>query len=134
MIYNNKIVSLFLQKMGDPITLRYNESLARGPAFNELGSALQQVRKFLDLCDAKDEKFNHLEKSDVDKVRKCLKEKSEWFDKQMNTQNKLKKYENVAVLASQILQTKQVRVHVGVVFVRKQMTIYVFRHAFFSTA
>ena len=97
-----------LQKLGDPITIRYNESLARGPAFNELGSALQKVRKFLDLVDAKDEKYEHLEKSDIDKVRKYLKEKAEWFDKQMNTQNKLKKYENPAVLASQILQTKQV--------------------------
>ena len=100
--------SHILQKSGDPILIRYNESLARGPAFNELGSALQKVRKFLDLVDAKDEKFEHLEKSDIDKVRKCLKEKAEWFDKQMNTQNKLKKYENPAVLASQILQTKQV--------------------------
>lgn len=63
----------------------------------------------MDAVEAKDEKYSHLEKADIDKVVKCLKEKQEWFDKQMNAQAKLKKYEKPTVLASQILQTKQVR-------------------------
>ena len=88
--------------------MRYRESFSRVDAFNALGSSLQLVRKFLDLYEAKDEKYDHLDKAEVDKVKKCLKEKSEWFEKQMNTQNKLKKYENPAVLTTQIQQTKQV--------------------------
>ena len=97
-----------LQKIGDPITLRYTESTTRGAAFEELGSSLQLVRKFLDQCEKKDEKYSHLEQADLDKVKKCLKEKSEWFDKQLNAQNKLKKHENPVVLTSQIQQSKQV--------------------------
>lgn len=101
--------TLFLiQKSGDPIADRYRESEERPGAFNELGGALQLIRKFLDAVAANDVKYEHLEKADIDKVKKCLNEKQEWFDKQMNNQNKLKKYENPAVLASQIRQTRQV--------------------------
>jgi len=98
-----------LQKVGDPIADRYRESVERPEAFNALGGSLQHVRKFLEAVEAKDEKFSHIETADIDKVKKCLKEKQEWFDKQMNAQNKLQKYESPAVLASQIIQTKQVR-------------------------
>ena len=82
--------------------------MERPEAFNALGASLQLVRKFVGAWEAKDEKFSHIEKADIDKVSKCLKEKQEWFDKQMNTQNRLAKYENPSVLASQIIQTKQV--------------------------
>lgn len=104
-VYLDKLAEL--RKQGDPINMRYRESFSRVDAFNALGSSLQLVRKFLDLYEAKDEKYVHLDKAEVDKVKKCLKEKSEWFEKQMNTQNKLKKYENPAVLTTQIQQTKQ---------------------------
>lgn len=102
-VYLDKLAEL--KKHGDPIVSRYHESFTRVDAFNMLGSSLQLVRKFVDLYEAKDEKYDHIEKADVDKVKKCLKEKSEWFDKQMNTQNKLKKYDNPAVLTRQIHDT-----------------------------
>lgn len=104
-VYLDKLAEL--KKSGDPIANRYKESLERPEAFNELGGALQHLRKFLDQVEAKDEKYSHLEKADIDKVKKCLTEKQEWFDKQVNAQNKLKKYENPSVLVSQIRQTKQ---------------------------
>ena len=97
-----------MQKSGDPIATRHRESNDRPVAFNELGAGLQHVRKFLDAVEAKDEKYAHLEKADIDKVKKCLKEKQEWFDKQMNAQNKLKKYENPVVLAVQIRDSRKV--------------------------
>ncbi|XP_045204095.2 heat shock 70 kDa protein 4-like [Mercenaria mercenaria] len=104
-VYLDKLAEL--KKSGDPIANRYRESSERPAAFNELGTGLQHVRKFLDAVEAKDEKYSHIEKADIDKVNKCLNEKQEWFDKQMNAQNKLKKHENPAVLASQIRQTRQ---------------------------
>ncbi|WAQ98137.1 HSP97-like protein [Mya arenaria] len=104
-VYIDKLAEL--RKIGDPIQSRYRESMERPDAFNSLGHQLQLVRKFLDAVAAKDEKFSHLEKEDIEKVTKCLKEKQEWFDKQLNAQNKLKKHENPAVLASQIRQTEQ---------------------------
>ena len=55
-----------------------------------------------------DEKYDHIESGDIDKVKKCLSEKSEWYEKNMNAQNQLKHYENPTVLASQIMSTKKV--------------------------
>lgn len=104
-VYLDKLAEL--RKTGDPIANRYKESFDRPEAFNELGASIQHVRKFLDLVEAKDDKYLHLEDADIEKVKKCLNEKQDWFDKQMNAQNKLKKFENLAVLASQIIQTKQ---------------------------
>ncbi|KAL4230085.1 Heat shock 70 kDa protein 4L [Mactra antiquata] len=104
-VYLDKLAEL--KKSGDPIASRYREAEERPGAFDALGGALQLVRKFMDSVAAKDEKYSHLENADIDKVQKCLSEKQEWFDKQMNNQNKLKKYENPSVLASQIRQTKQ---------------------------
>ena len=42
------------------------------------------------------------------KVEKCLKEKTEWYDKQLNACTRMKIYENPPVLAAQIRQTKDV--------------------------
>lgn len=41
-------------------------------------------------------------------MKKCLNEKSEWYEKNMNAQNQLKLFENPTVLASQIMSTKKV--------------------------
>lgn len=41
-------------------------------------------------------------------MKKCLNEKSEWYEKNMNAQNQLKLFENPTVLASQIMSTKNV--------------------------
>lgn len=41
-------------------------------------------------------------------MKKCLNEKSEWYEKNMNAQNQLKPFENPTVLASQIMSTKKV--------------------------
>jgi len=55
-----------------------------------------------------DEKYNHLDPGDIEKVEKCLKEKIIWFEKNVNASNKQKPYENPAVLVSQIKQETQV--------------------------
>lgn len=41
-------------------------------------------------------------------MKKCLNEKSEWYEKNMNAQNQLKLFENPTVLASQIMSIKKV--------------------------
>lgn len=104
-VYLDKLAEL--RKTGDAIVTRYREACERPAAFEELGASLQLIRKFVDQCDAGDEKYSHLEKADVDKVKKCLKEKAEWFEKQMNSQNKMNKFDDPCVLTSQIRQTKQ---------------------------
>lgn len=56
----------------------------------------------------KDEKYDHIDKSDVDKVQKCYDEKLKWYETNMNVSNSAKKYDSPVVLVSQILQQKQV--------------------------
>lgn len=55
-----------------------------------------------------DEKYDYIEIGDVDKVKKCLNEKSEWYEKNMNVQNQLKFFENLIVLVFQIMFIKKV--------------------------
>ncbi|XP_060073295.1 heat shock 70 kDa protein 4-like [Ylistrum balloti] len=104
-VYIDKLAEL--KKMGNPIQERFSEFQERPQAFEEFGKAVMLVRKFLDLCAQKDEKYSHIETKDVDKVAKCLKEKEEWYNTKLNQQNALKTYEKPIVLVSQICQEKQ---------------------------
>ncbi|XP_071088579.1 heat shock 70 kDa protein 4-like [Haliotis cracherodii] len=104
-VYVDKLASL--KKLGQPIVDRQREAQDRPQAFNEIGSSLQHVRKFLDMWSQKDEKYDHIDKSDVDKVQKCYDEKLKWYETNMNVSNNAKKYESPVVLVSQILQQKQ---------------------------
>ncbi|KAK3607630.1 hypothetical protein CHS0354_010679 [Potamilus streckersoni] len=104
-VYLDKLAEL--KKCGQMISDRCSEFERRPQAFDELGSALQQVYKFLDLWEKKDEKYSHIEKDDFDKVQKCWKEKSDWYEKQINAVQKMNTYDDPIVLVSQIQQQKQ---------------------------
>ncbi|OWF53905.1 heat shock 70 kDa protein 4-like [Mizuhopecten yessoensis] len=104
-VYIDKLAEL--KKMGNPIQERFNEFQDRPQAFEEFGKSIMLVRKFLDLCSQKDEKYSHIESKDVDKVAKCLKEKEDWYNSKLNQQNSMKTYEKPVVLVSQIRQEKQ---------------------------
>lgn len=47
---------------------RYVESTTRPAAFEELGHAIVHVRKVLEQYSQGDEKYNHIEKADMEKV------------------------------------------------------------------
>lgn len=91
-----------LKKYGQPIADRYNESIMRPQAFEELGSSIMIGRKFIEQYKAKDEKYIHLTEEDVKKVEKCVSEKEAWYNKVLNAQNQKKPHEAPAVLSSQI--------------------------------
>jgi hypothetical protein len=55
-----------------------------------------------------DEKYNHISQEDVDKVKKCLAEKEEWYNKNSMDSQKQSLYDSPSVLVSQIWSTKQV--------------------------
>lgn len=75
----------------------------------EFGRSLQLIKKALDLYQNNDEKYNHLEKSDVEKVVKVLEEKQKWFEEKSNLISKMKPTEDPVVLASQIKDEKDVK-------------------------
>ncbi|XP_070553175.1 heat shock 70 kDa protein 4-like [Ptychodera flava] len=104
-VYIDKLASL--KKLGNPVVNRYQEDELRPKAFEEFGSALQQVRKVLDLYAQKDEKYDHIPEEDMKKVEKALKEKQKWYDTKLNAQNQLAPHQNPAVMSDQILTEKK---------------------------
>ncbi|XP_064636424.1 heat shock 70 kDa protein 4-like [Lineus longissimus] len=96
-----------LKKYGTPVVNRYVESQGRKYAFEECGRALMVIQKALDAYHAKDEKYDHIEAAEMEKVEKCLKEKRDWFEKNLNQQSTRKKHEDPIVLTSQVQQTKK---------------------------
>ncbi len=70
-----------LKAKGDPIKKRKIEFETRPAAIEALGRALQLGSKAVDMYKAGEEKYNHLDKADVDKVEKLIAEKREWLDK-----------------------------------------------------
>ena len=100
-----------MQKLGQPIADRYKESEERPGAFNELGGVLQLVRKAVDSYEAKEEKYAHIEAADMEKVSKCLEEKSAWFNSNMNQCSQIKPHQNPPVTAAQVRAQKAVSIH-----------------------
>lgn len=56
-----------------------------------------------------DEKYSHIEKEDMAKVEKCLKEKEAWRDSKTNAQNQKALHQDPVVTAAQIRSEIQVR-------------------------
>ena len=54
------------------------------------------------------DKFSHLDKTEIDKVQKILMEKRKWYDQIGNRFNALRSHEDPAVFCSQIKQEQDV--------------------------
>lgn len=67
----------------------------------------RHVQLFLNEC-LQDEKYDHIEKADIDKVEKLWTEKSNWFGHRITQMAQLKPHENPIVLAAQVRAEKQV--------------------------
>ena len=59
-----QVFKIYFQK-GDPIEVRYKESLERGPMMNQLGYRISSYR---DAALLKDPKFDHIDLADKQKV------------------------------------------------------------------
>ncbi|XP_071951442.1 97 kDa heat shock protein-like [Antedon mediterranea] len=101
-IYIKKLEEL--KKHGDPVVMRYKESIDRPDAFEMLGKTLIHYNKILDSYKKGDELYNHIEKSEMSKVEDKIKEKTKWRDENWNKQNQVPMTENPVVTVSQIHQ------------------------------
>ena len=63
-----------------------------------------------------EEKYAHIEKADMEKVSKCLEEKSAWFNSNMNLCSQLKLHQNPPVTVLQIRAQKSVSVVILLMF------------------
>lgn len=94
--------------MGEPLKKRFKESQDRPFAFEELGRSLQLIKKALNLYYQNDEKYNHLDKTDVERIAKLVEDKLRWFDEKTYLVNKMKMTDDPVVLVSQIRDEKDV--------------------------
>merc|ERR1719411_1879622 len=95
-----------LQVKGEAAKKRRLEAEQRPEAINQFGQCLQLAQKVVDAFRAGEEKYNHLDVADVDKVQKAIGEKQEWFSRMCAEIQKLQKTSDPPVLASQFLQEK----------------------------
>lgn len=55
-----------------------------------------------------DEKYEHINNTEMEKVRKCLQEKHDWFNRHMNDQANRPLTDDPVVLASQLRSEQKV--------------------------
>lgn len=68
----------------------------------EFGHSLQMIKKAVDLYHNGDDKYKHLEKSEIEKVIKYWEEKQRWFEEKSFLLSKMTPTEEPVVLVSQI--------------------------------
>ena len=101
------------QNHGEPLRKRYRESQERPHFLEEYGRSLQQIKKAIDLYLKGDERYAHLEKTDIDRAMKCVDEKQRWFEDKSNVISKMRLTEDPVVLSSQIKDEKEVNTFVN---------------------
>jgi len=95
-----------LQVKGEAVKRRRLEFDLRPEAINQFGQCLQLAQKVVDAFKAGDEKYNHLDAAEVEKVQKAILEKQDWFSKMCAEIQKLEKTSEPPVLAAQFTQEK----------------------------
>merc|ERR1712002_1007176 len=95
-----------LQVKGEAVKRRRYEWDVRPDAINQFGQCLQLAQKVVDQFKSGEEKYNHLDAADVDKVQKSILEKQDWMGKMHAEVSKLAKTSDPPVSASQFLQEK----------------------------
>lgn len=91
-----------LMKIGTPIKVRFQEAEERPKALEELGQRLQHYAKMAaDFRDG-DEKYNHIDESEMKKVEKSVNEAMEWMNDVMNAQARKSLDQDPVVRAQEI--------------------------------
>jgi heat shock protein 4 len=102
--YVAKLVDI--KNKGEPVKRRKLEFEARPIEIEHLGRALQLAGKIVDMYKAGEEKYNHIDKVDMDKVEKMIREKRDWLDKNSALLSGLKKTADPPVVAQAIRNEK----------------------------
>ncbi|NXV43910.1 HS74L protein, partial [Uria aalge] len=100
-VYMDKLQEL--RKFGQPIQERYMEHEERPKVLNELGKKIQLLMKAVEAYKNKDEKYDHLDPADMEKVEKYINEAMNWLNSKMNAQNKLSLTQDPVVKVAEIL-------------------------------
>ncbi|NXR02535.1 HS74L protein, partial [Sagittarius serpentarius] len=100
-VYMDKLQEL--RKFGQPIQERYMEHEERPKVLNELGKKIQLLMKAVEAYKNKDEKYDHLDPAEMEKVEKYISEAMNWLNSKMNAQNKLSLTQDPVVKVAEIV-------------------------------
>uniref|UniRef100_H0V8F4 Heat shock 70 kDa protein 4L n=1 Tax=Cavia porcellus TaxID=10141 RepID=H0V8F4_CAVPO len=100
-VYVDKLQEL--KKYGQPIQVRYIEHEERPKALNDLGKKIQLVMKVIEAYRNKDERYDHLDPAEVEKVEKFISDAMSWLNSKMNAQNKLSLTQDPVVRVAEIV-------------------------------
>lgn len=103
--YSDKLTAL--KSKGEAVKRRRKEFNERPEAINQFGQCMQLAQKAVDSFKSGDDKFNHLDTAEVDKVQKAIQEKQEWFSRMCADVQKMEKHSDPPVLAVQFIQEKE---------------------------
>uniref|UniRef100_A0A670Y702 Heat shock protein 105 kDa n=1 Tax=Pseudonaja textilis TaxID=8673 RepID=A0A670Y702_PSETE len=85
-VYMDKLTEL--KKFGTPIEVRYQEAEERPKLLEELGHKLRIYAGITEEYKNKDEKYIHIDESEMNKVEKCVSDTTEWLNNIINIQAK----------------------------------------------
>ncbi|XP_013204078.1 heat shock 70 kDa protein 4L isoform X1 [Microtus ochrogaster] len=100
-VYVDKLQEL--KKYGQPIQMKYVEHEERPKALNDLGKKIQLVLKVIEAHRNKDERYEHLDHAEMEKVEQYISESMNWLNSKMNAQNKLSLTQDPVVKVSEIV-------------------------------
>ncbi|XP_062470162.1 heat shock 70 kDa protein 4L isoform X2 [Pezoporus occidentalis] len=100
-VYMDKLQEL--RKFGQPIQERYMEHAERPKVLNDLGKKIQLLMKAVEAYKNKDEKYDHLDPAEMEKVEKYISEAMNWLNSKMNAQNKLSLTQDPVVKVAEIV-------------------------------
>ena len=86
-LFREKLATL--RATGEAVRKRRREFTERPEAINQFGQCMQLAQKAVDSFKAGDEKFNHLDTAEVEKVQKAIAEKQDWFSRMCADVSKL---------------------------------------------
>uniref|UniRef100_A0A670Y7B4 Heat shock protein 105 kDa n=1 Tax=Pseudonaja textilis TaxID=8673 RepID=A0A670Y7B4_PSETE len=96
-VYMDKLTEL--KKFGTPIEVRYQEAEERPKLLEELGHKLRIYAGITEEYKNKDEKYIHIDESEMNKVEKCVSDTTEWLNNIINIQAKQSLDQDPVVLA-----------------------------------
>lgn len=102
-VYTGKLDEL--KKLGDPVFMRYRESEERPRAEKAFR---EYVNAVIVSVTAGDDRYDHIEKADMEKVTKECETKLNWLNDHIAKQNDRKPFEALAVTAERILREREV--------------------------
>jgi len=104
-VYLDKLAEL--KTTGQPVVDRFFSHLKIPSSLEELGATILHFRKVLELYDQKDEKYEHIEASEMKKVEKRIEDKFKWYNEKAQEYSKCEIHVTPAIQPSEILNEKK---------------------------